>query len=150
LRNEEDRERARRNLNPRPLDSRKDRDILETPHLRHKANSSKGEASFRFYEELNEYLPETEWKKEMSFRFNGSVMIRKAIESFGIRTDDVDLVLVNGVSVDFSHSLKDGDRVSVYPIFERFDISGITRVRDRPLNKIRSRPESKSSGNLER
>jgi hypothetical protein len=42
------------------------------------------------------------------------------------------------VSVAFSFLLKDGDRVSVYPIFERLDISGVTRVREEPLNIIRS------------
>jgi hypothetical protein len=114
---------------------------IRTVGLSHKANSSKEEASFRFYEELNDYLPETVRKKETPFRFNGSVTIKEAIESFGIRADDVDLVLVNGVSIDFGYFLKDGDRVSVYPIFERFDISGITKVRDKPLNKIRSRPD---------
>jgi len=55
----------------------------------------------------------------------------------GIHPDDVDLVLVNGVSVDFGYLLKDGDRVSVYPVFERFDISSITKVREKPLNIIR-------------
>jgi len=50
-----------------------------------------------------------------------------------IPSEEVDLILVNGTSVDFSYLVKDKDRVSVYPIFETFDISGVTRVREKPL-----------------
>jgi molybdopterin converting factor small subunit len=102
-----------------------------------KASPNDGEARFRFYEELNDGLPEASRKVETAFRFNQPCTVREAIESFGVRPDDVDLVLANGVSVDFGYFLKDGDRVSVYPIFERFDISGITNVREKPLIKIR-------------
>jgi len=50
---------------------------------------------------------------------------------------EVDLILVNGESVDFSHPLRDGDRVSVYPVFESIDISPVLRVRPKPLREIR-------------
>ena len=33
----------------------------------------------------------------------------------------------------FSYRLADGDRVSVYPVFESFDISCLSRVREHPL-----------------
>ena len=102
-----------------------------------KASPGEEEARFRFYEELNDCLPEGIRKVETPFWFSKPRTIKEAIESFGIRPDDVDLVLVNGVSVDFGYLLKDGDRVSVYPVFERFDISSITKVREKPLNKIR-------------
>jgi hypothetical protein len=102
-----------------------------------KAGPDVGEAGFRFYEELNDGLPEDSRKVETPFRFNEPCTIKEAIESFGVRPDDVDLVLVNGVSADFGYFLKDGDRVSVYPIFERFDISDVTKVREKPLIKIR-------------
>ena len=49
---------------------------------------------------------------------------------------EVDLVLVNGQSVGFSHPLGDGDRVSVYPVFEAFDISAVTAVRPEPLRVV--------------
>lgn len=46
---------------------------------------------------------------------------------------EVDLILVNGCSVDFSCRMKDGDTISVYPVFESLDISPIIRLRERPL-----------------
>jgi hypothetical protein len=104
-----------------------------------RANLPKGEARFRFYEELNDHLAKNKRKNEIPFRFKKSTTVREAIGQIGIPAGEVDLILVNGVSMDFGYLLKDGDRVSVYPIFERFDISGITRVREEPLRKIRSR-----------
>jgi sulfur carrier protein ThiS len=96
---------------------------------------------FRFYEELNDYLPEKARKKELRFDLNGPTTVRKAIASLGIPSNEVDLILINGASVGLRHRLRDGDRVSVYPIFERLDISGVTKVRDQPL--IKRRPPKK-------
>jgi hypothetical protein len=46
-------------------------------------------------------------------------------------------VLVNGESSDFSRPLADGDRVSVYPVFEALDVSSLVRVRPAPLRQTR-------------
>jgi uncharacterized protein with PIN domain len=45
----------------------------------------------------------------------------------------VDLILVNGRPVRFSHKLHGGERVAVYPTFERFDIAPVIRLRPAPL-----------------
>ena len=46
---------------------------------------------------------------------------------------EVDLVLVDGESVDFTRRLCGGERIAVYPVFERLDITPVTRLRPRPL-----------------
>ena len=76
-------------------------------------------------------------KKEFVHFFEGPISIKELIKTMGVHSEEVDLILLNGISVDFSSTLKDGDRASVYPIFETFDISGITRVRDTPLKEKR-------------
>jgi uncharacterized protein with PIN domain len=43
------------------------------------------------------------------------------------------LIAINGESVDFTHGVRDGDRVAVYPVFEAVDITGALRVRPHPL-----------------
>ena len=63
----------------------------------------------------------------------------------GMPCDGVDLILANGISVDFFYQVKDGDRISVYPIFERFDITGVTKVRDKPLRLVKIRCEKGTS-----
>lgn len=46
---------------------------------------------------------------------------------------EVELILANGESVDFSYRVRAGDRISVYPQFEAFDIRPLLRVRPQPL-----------------
>jgi Mut7-C ubiquitin len=55
--------------------------------------------------------------------------VKDRSESFGVPHTEVDLILVNGQSVDFACRLQDGDRISVYPVFEAFDIAELTRLR---------------------
>jgi sulfur carrier protein ThiS len=93
-------------------------------------------AYFRFYEELNDYLPEKKRKKTFSLSLKGSTTIKEAICSLGIPPGEVDLVLVNAKPVPFDHIICRGDRISIYPIFESLDISNVTRLRDKPLIKL--------------
>ncbi len=94
-------------------------------------------ASFRFYEELNDFLPAEKRKKTFPYAFMGKPSVKDAIEGIGVSHTEIDLILVNGSSTGFDYSLRDGDRVSVYPVFENLDISTITRLRPEPLRKTR-------------
>ena len=93
------------------------------------------EAQFRFYEELNDFLPRLKRKKTVTYAFNGHPAIKDAIEAIGVPHTEVDLIIVNGESVGFSYQLLEGDRAAVYPVFESIDISPIVRLRDEPLRK---------------
>lgn len=93
------------------------------------------QAAFRFYAELNDFLPLSQRKKSIAYAFNGHPAIKDAIEAIGIPHTEVDLIVANGESVGFGHPLRDGDRVAVYPVFESLDISRIVRLRDRPLRR---------------
>ena len=42
---------------------------------------------------------------------------------------EVDVILVNGESVDFTHIVCNGDCISVYPVFESLDIIPVLRRR---------------------
>ena len=92
-------------------------------------------AEFRFYEELNDHLPEDRRKRPFIGRFTGRPTVGEAIQALGAPPAEVDLVLVNGESSGFERRLADGDRVSVYPVFESFDVSSLVRVRDKPLRR---------------
>ncbi len=94
-------------------------------------------AYFRFYAELNDFLPPA--KKQVTFAcfFSGSPAVKDLIESLGIPHTEVDLILVNGESVDFSCRISGGEQVSVYPVFESLDISAILQVRPEPLREPR-------------
>lgn len=94
-------------------------------------------AEFRFYEELNDFLPKDRRKVAFGYRFHGTPSVRDAIQALGVPHTAVDLVLVDGRSVDFAHRLEGGERVAVYPVFERLDISPLVRLRPEPLRDSR-------------
>jgi len=93
--------------------------------------------TLRFYEELNDFLPSDKNKTSYRYFYFGNPTIKDVIESEGVPHPEVDMILVNGKSVDFNYRIKKGDRISVYPVFESFDIGRITEVRSEPLRKIR-------------
>lgn len=94
-------------------------------------------AWFRFYAELNDHLaPDQQYQiLEKQFFVQGSV--KDMIESFGVPHTEVELILVNGQSAEFSALVRDGDRVSVYPVFESLDVQSELRVRSRPLRDLK-------------
>lgn len=94
-------------------------------------------ATFRFYAELNDFLPAVRRGRSFAHRFRGTPSVKDTIEAIGVPHTEVDLVLVDGVSVDFGHLLRGGERVTVYPMFERFDIAAESCLRPRPLRVTR-------------
>ncbi|MFZ7128647.1 MAG: Mut7-C RNAse domain-containing protein [Desulfobacterales bacterium] len=94
-------------------------------------------ARFRFYEELNDFLPPGRRKQETTCAFSGHPSVKDLIEGQGVPHAEVDLILINGRSVGFDHPVHGGDRVAVYPVFESLDITPLIRLRPRPLRNSR-------------
>lgn len=94
-------------------------------------------AIFRFYEELNDFLPAAKKKKDLFYIFDGGPSVKDCIEAQGVPHPEVDLIIVNGISVGFDYHLQDKDRVAVYPVFESIDISPVIRLRPKPLRNPR-------------
>ena len=88
---------------------------------------------FRFYEELNDFLHEDRRKRGFPIEIDRARSVKDAIESAGVPHTEVDLILVDGHSVDFTHVLRGGERVAVYPMFEALDIASVQRLRPMPL-----------------
>jgi len=70
-------------------------------------------ATFRFYAELNDFFNYPEKESDCCYVFSGSPSIKDAIEAQGIPHTEVDLIVVNGESVDFNYHLKDGDYILI-------------------------------------
>lgn len=90
-------------------------------------------ATFRFYAELNDFLPLARRYREFAVRCARAATSKHMIEALGVPHTEVELILINGESVGFDCLLRDADRVAVYPRFETFDITLLLRVRERPL-----------------
>jgi uncharacterized protein with PIN domain len=63
--------------------------------------------------------------------------LRDVIQAIGVPHTAIDLVLVDGQSVKFGYRLQGGERIAVYPVFERLDISPLVRLRPAPLRQPR-------------
>ena len=89
--------------------------------------------TIRFYEELNDFLPKNKRKATFSHTFSGNMSIKDIIESLGVPHTEIDLILINSESVGFDAKPENSDLISVYPVFESFDISNVTKLRHQPL-----------------
>ena len=90
-------------------------------------------ADFRFYAELNYFLPPS--KKQVTFAhfFQEHPSIKDTIESLGVPHPEVKSIVVNGKSVDFSYQVQDGDTIGVYPLSQSPDIAPIISLQPQPL-----------------
>jgi uncharacterized protein len=95
------------------------------------------EIQLRLYEELNDALPPDKRKIRFACPLENIDTVKDLLKSINIPEGDVELVLINDTSADFSCSLHDGDFVSIYPVFESWDIRPLIRVRDLPLRQPR-------------
>lgn len=91
----------------------------------------------RFYAELEDLLAGERRGREFTHVCPVGESVKDLIEGLGIPHTEIDLLLVNGIPVDFARQIEDGDRVSAYPVFEGLDISSVTLVRPSPLRVAR-------------
>jgi uncharacterized protein with PIN domain len=91
----------------------------------------------RFYAELNDHLPAHRRYRDDSAEVAECSCVKDVIEASGVPVGEVDMVLLNGESVDLQRTVVEGERLSVYPVFESFDIASIARIRPTPLRECR-------------
>jgi uncharacterized protein with PIN domain len=89
-------------------------------------------ASIRFYGSLNDFLPAANRQSTLVCAFNGSPSVKDFVEALGVPHPEIDLLVVDGQSVDFSYRVRGGDRVAVYPLIRTFDPGETARLRPAP------------------
>lgn len=94
-------------------------------------------ATFRFYAELNEFLPRERRGCAFTVPCARAATTKHMIEALGVPHTEVELILVNGESSGLERMLADGDRVAVYPAFDTLDVAPLLRIRDKPLRRPR-------------
>jgi uncharacterized protein with PIN domain len=91
------------------------------------------QVTLRFYEELNDFLPEERRKRDFTVQLESRTSVKDLIESLGVPHVEVDLILADGESVGFGHIVEQTQRIAVYPVFESLDIGEVQHLRPRPL-----------------
>lgn len=94
-------------------------------------------ATFRFYEELNDFLPRARRGCAFTVPCARAATTKHMIEALGVPHTEVELLLVNGESSGLARILADGDRVAVYPTFQAIDVSPLLRIRDKVPRRLR-------------
>lgn len=89
--------------------------------------------TLRFYAELNDFLPGPLRQQAIEQEIRAGEQLKHLIETMGVPHTEIEVILLNGHSVGFDHLLHDGDRISVYPMFESMDVRPLLRLRERPL-----------------
>ena len=89
--------------------------------------------ALRFYAELNDFLSDPRKKTRFTIALNRRTSVKDLIESLGVPHTEVEVILANGESVDFSYIVQAHDELSIYPMFESVDVTPLLRLRERPL-----------------
>lgn len=101
-------------------------------------------ATFRFYDELNGFLPRARRGREFATPCARAATVKHMIEALGVPHTEAALVLVNGESSGFGRLLEEGDRVAVYPRFGMLDVRSLSRL-PQPLQIVQESQESHDS-----
>ena len=95
------------------------------------------EVSFRFYAQLNDFLPPNRRGRGFRHALKAVASVKDTIEALGVPHPEVDVILVNAESEDFAYRLRNGDHVSVYPVFRSIDIGDVRRAGADPPQPVR-------------
>src|SRR5262245_5235709 len=93
--------------------------------------------SFRFYGQLNDFLPWQLRHCRSRHALRGPASVKDVIEALGVPHPEVDVIVVNGEPADFTYRMREGDDVAVYPVFHRVDMTGLRRVGIDPPQPVR-------------
>jgi sulfur-carrier protein len=69
---------------------------------------------FRLYAFLSRYMPEP-WKDASTVEVREGMTVKELLESIKVPLDAVKVVFVNGVHARGDETLREGDRVGVFP-----------------------------------
>ncbi len=78
------------------------------------------QATFQFYDELNDFLPKANQNRRFDYTFAGQPAVKDIIEAIGVPHIEVDAIFINDKFVLFDRQINGGDTVKVYPRNSRF------------------------------
>jgi uncharacterized protein len=94
-------------------------------------------AFFRIYGNLNDFLSPSRRQMQFAHSIKDRGSIKDILEALGIPHPEINLILVNGESVNFDYLVETGDRISVYPQYSTLDITTVSHVQPPPLPQIK-------------
>ncbi|OFW09224.1 MAG: hypothetical protein A3H96_05765 [Acidobacteria bacterium RIFCSPLOWO2_02_FULL_67_36] len=81
-------------------------------------------ASFRFYGPLNDFLPAVRRQATLVCDVASGASVKDLVEALGVPHTEINHLVVNGRMVDFTRTVRAGDRVAAYPAFRTLEVAG--------------------------
>jgi uncharacterized protein len=88
--------------------------------------------TFRFYGQLNRFLPKDKRYTTFSYTVKGTPGIKDTLQAIGVPHTEIDCIVVNGESVNFAFQLKGAGNIGVYPDAKRVPLTKIKKLKPRP------------------
>ena len=95
-------------------------------------DSLPAQVTFRFYAELNDFLPAQRRKVTFAYAFKGAQSVKHLIEAIGVPHPEVEFILVEGRPVGFDYQPHDGEHIAVYPASRDLLLDGVPALRPPP------------------
>ena len=73
------------------------------------------QAHLHFHAALKDFIAPIERHEVIVHDFNRKASVKDVIESYNVPHTEIDLILVNGISVDFNYIVQNGDEIHVHP-----------------------------------
>lgn len=83
----------------------------------------------RFCQALNDFIAPALRNIEIIHGLDRKASVKDMIESFNVPHTEIELILVNGVAVDFNYIVQDDDTIQVYPALENPGVTPILQLR---------------------
>jgi uncharacterized protein with PIN domain len=87
------------------------------------------QAYFQFYDELNFFLSRRNKHVTITHAFDWRGSIKDMIESLGVPHAEIELIVVNGESVNFDYIVLPDDHIQVYPRYDSTTLTHKMRLR---------------------
>ena len=96
-----------------------------------------GDVTVRCYAELNDALPPERRQRDVRLAVDGPTAAGELIARLGLAVEQVELILCDGTPFVPSALVRPGARLSLYPMFERFDVSALLGPDRWPMRRPR-------------
>lgn len=88
--------------------------------------------NIRFFSELNDFLQPDQRNNNFNLEVKKNRSVKDLIESIGVPHTEIDLIIVNAESVDFSRLIKGSEQIEVYPNSNIVDITPLIHNQPEP------------------
>ncbi len=94
-------------------------------------------ATFRFYDETNDFLPARLRGKTIEHPFDWKASIKDMIESLGVPHCEMEAIILNGTSIQFDQIVPENAKIEVYGKLESCPIRPVLPLREPLIGKPR-------------